>query len=183
MPRILILFGTTDGQTAKIARTLGEELRTLGAEVDVVRAGADVSASRPEDYAGIIVAASVHVRRFQQPVRRWLRAHAAGLRGKPTAFLSVCLAVLQKDDEQVQRDIQTIINGLLTATGWQPTIVRKIPGALLYTRYNWLVRMVMRQIARTQGRDTDVTRDYEYTNWDDLRAFAREFHALVERPA
>lgn len=40
MPRVLILYGTTDGQTAKIATFLGDELRRLGAGVDVIEAGA-----------------------------------------------------------------------------------------------------------------------------------------------
>lgn len=182
MSRILVLFGTTDGQTGKIARALGETLRQLGAEVDVVRAGRDPSVTRPEDYAGIVVAASVHIGGYQRPVRRWVRAHADGLRRKPTAFLSVCLSVLQKDNAQVQHDLQRIIDRFLADQDWQPTIVKKVPGALLYSRYNWLVRIVMRRIAAKAGGGTDVTRDYEYTDWDDLRVFAKEFHALVERP-
>jgi len=36
-----------------------------------------------------------------------------------------------------------------------------------------------RVVAKVAG-DTDTTRDYEYTDWDDLRAFAREFAGRVE---
>jgi menaquinone-dependent protoporphyrinogen IX oxidase len=56
MSRILVLYGTTDGQTAKIAGALGKALRMQGSDVDVVQAGRD--APTPDGYAGIIVAAS-----------------------------------------------------------------------------------------------------------------------------
>jgi menaquinone-dependent protoporphyrinogen IX oxidase len=36
MTRILILYGTTDGHTAKIARRLSDTLRSRGADTDVV---------------------------------------------------------------------------------------------------------------------------------------------------
>ncbi len=38
------------------------------------------------------------------------------------------------------------------------------------------------QIARREGGDTDVSRDYEYTDWESLRAFARAFHERVYGP-
>jgi len=39
MSKLLVLYGTTDGQTAKIARFLATELRTFGVPTDVVEAG------------------------------------------------------------------------------------------------------------------------------------------------
>jgi len=33
----------------------------------------------------------------------------------------------------------------------------------------------MRRIARKEGGDTDTSRDYEYTDWNDLRAFGEAF--------
>lgn len=51
---------------------------------------------------------------------------------------------------------------------------RAVKGALPYTRYNWL-KKIMKRIVSKAGGDTDTTRDYEYTDWDDLRVFAREF--------
>jgi menaquinone-dependent protoporphyrinogen oxidase len=50
-----------------------------------------------------------------------------------------------------------------------------VAGALLYTQYGWLTRWFMKRIVTKAGGDTDTTRDYEYTDWNDLRTFAREF--------
>ena len=176
MTRILVLYGTTDGHTAKISRALADALRRHGTHVDVAEAGA--ATVRPQDYAGVIVAASVHAGGYQRGVRRWVRRHAEALRAKPTAFVSVCLGVLQKDP-RVQQEVAAIVTRFFTATGWQPTMTETIPGALRYTRYNWLKRLIMKRIAAKAGGDTDTTRDYEYTNWSDVRNFAERFGRIV----
>ena len=45
---------TTDGHTAKVAAKVGQVLRTIGADVDVVEAG--TTDALPEKYARVIVA-------------------------------------------------------------------------------------------------------------------------------
>jgi hypothetical protein len=53
---------------------------------------------------------------------------------------------------------------------------------LLYTRYGFFVRLVMRLISKMAGGDTDTSRDYEYTDWNAVAEFARRFSsALAER--
>jgi len=55
---------------------------------------------------------------------------------------------------------------------------------LLYTRYGWLKRHMMKRIVAKAGGDTDTTRDFEYTDWDDLRDFTQDFAKLAgRRPA
>ena len=67
-------------------------------------------------------------------------------------------------------------------TGWTPATFREIAGALRYTRYGWLKRRIMRRIVARVGGDTDASRNYEYTDWNDLRAFTVLFDARL-RPA
>lgn len=176
MSRILVLFGTTEGQTAKVAGAIGATLRNHGVTVDVVEAGtATVS---PGDYAGVIVAASVHAGGYQRPVRRWVRTHASALDARPTAFVSVCLGVLQADP-QVQKEITAIPRRFVDSARWHPTVIKIVAGALPYTRYNVFTRWVMKRIAAKAGGDTDTSRDYEYTDWVDVRAFADRFARTV----
>lgn len=176
MARILVLYGTTDGHTAKVAATVAEVLRTSGAAVDVIKAGTKEPV--PEQYAGVIVAASVHARGYQRSVRQWVRRHAEALRGKPSAFLSVSLGVLQQDPD-VQREVDAIVSDFLGATRWQPAMVQNVAGAVLYTKYNAIKRWIMRRIVAKAGGATDTSRDYEYTNWAELRAFAERFNRTV----
>lgn len=176
MARILILYGTTDGHTARIAESIRDTLLARGDQVDVVEAGR--TGPNPSDYAGIVVAASVHGGRYQRRVRSWVGANAFVLGGKPTAFVSVSLGVLQQDDA-VQREVHAIVNRFLLSTGWRPAMTKNVAGALMYRKYGWLKRWVMKRITAKAGGDTDTSRNWEYTDWDDVRVFADQFSSLV----
>ena len=177
MARILVFYGTTDGHTRKVASFVADQLRARGADVELVEAGR-TDTPDPSRYAGVIVAASIHVSAYQRAVRRWVAAHAATLQSKPTVFLSVCLAVLQPDPRP-QRDLAAILERFVARTRWRPTLTTHVAGALPYTRYNWLKRWMMRRIARRAGGGTDTRRDYEYTDWDELSRFVVAFEQLV----
>ena len=179
MARILIVYGTTEGHTAKVAAAISETLQRNGAQVDVRAAGDPAPA--PDGYDAVIVAASVHAGRYQKPVRRWARTHAQVLSHKPAAFVSVCLGVLQHD-AKVQHDLQTIVDRFVASTGWRPSVVKFVAGALPYTKYGWLRRLVMKRIVAKAGGDTDTHRDFEYTDWNDLRHFAAGFGRVGVQP-
>ena len=178
MARILVIYSTTDGQTAKIATALGRDLRAHGQEADVIHAGD--AAPGPGGYDGAIVAASVHAGGYQRDVRQWVRRHADDLSHTPNAFVSVCLGVLQHDPA-VDRELAGIRDRFVAETGWHPMTTKVVAGALPYTQYNWAKRLVLKRIVQKAGGDTDTSRDYEYTDWEDLRAFAGTFAVTVER--
>jgi menaquinone-dependent protoporphyrinogen oxidase len=181
MADFLVIYGTTDGQTARIADRLGAELRSSGATVDVANA-ASASPSLGA-YKVVVVAASVHAGGYQKAVARWIGEHRAALARRPTAFVSVCLGVLQHD-AAVDAELDDIMNRFFQKTGWFPTVRKIVAGALLYTHYNIIKRWTMRRIVKKAGGDTDTTRDYEYTDWADLAAFARTLIPLASpRPA
>lgn len=150
MSQILVMFGTTDGHTAKVAEALGSRLRFDRHEADVVNAA--YAQPDPSVYDAVIVNAM------------------------PTAFVSVCLGVLQHEPK-VDRELQTIVKAFLQSTKWQPLETKVVVGALKYTRYNFLERWLMKRIVRKAGGDTDTSRDYEYTDWADLQTFADRFSA------
>jgi menaquinone-dependent protoporphyrinogen oxidase len=181
MPRVLILYGTSEGHTLAIAQAIAEPLRLGGIDVDVTRAGTLEPILR--DYDAIIVAASVHAGRYQKAVERWVRAHASEFGAKPTAFVSVSLAVLQRGDARVMADLDAIVKRFLGATAWQPGVVKHVAGALLYTRYNIFKRWIMKRIAARAGGETDTSHDYDYTDWADLRAFGQEFRRRLNAAA
>lgn len=181
MIHILIVYGTTDGHTRKIAQVLAENLRAKLCCVDVRDAAGPLEHLSPESYDGVIVAASVHIGDYQKSVARWVRAHAPMLNEMPTAFLSVCLAVLEKNSAAHQ-EIARIMSRFLARCGWHPAITKLVAGAVPYTRYGWLKRQMMKRIVAKAGGDTDTTRDFEYTDWNDLRDFARDFAELAAQP-
>lgn len=174
MARLLILYGTTNGHTRKIATALGETLGEEGFPCDVFDAKRIPHELDPAAYDGVLVAASVHAGGYQRAVKRWVWQHAGQLNLVPSAFVSVCLGILERRPE-AQTEVRAIMNRFLQASGWQPAANKTVAGALLYTQYGRLTRWFMKRIVSKAGGDTDTTRDYEYTDWDDLRTFAQDF--------
>jgi menaquinone-dependent protoporphyrinogen IX oxidase len=44
-----------------------------------------------------------------------------------------------------------MIDGFVAETGWRPTRVKPVAGALMYSKYNVLVRFLMTRIATCTG--------------------------------
>jgi menaquinone-dependent protoporphyrinogen oxidase len=176
MSRVLVLYGSSEGHTAKIARTIAFSLNADSIETDVVQAG--THDPRPCHYAGVIVAGSIHGGRYQKPVAKWIQAHLAEFGNQPTAFVSVCLSVLSTQ-EKARDEARTIPRRFVDDLHWHPTVIKVVAGALPYTKYNFFTRWMMKRIVASAGGDTDTSRDYEYTDWKDLRDFTDRFAALV----
>src|SRR5690606_8399695 len=174
MARILIIYATTDGHTAKVANRLGDFCGELGAEVTVHNARNPEAMPAARDFDAVIVAASVHVSGYQQAVRAWVRANVADLSARPNAFLSVCMGIVEATP-RVRADLEAIVARFVSHTGWQPDRVEFIAGAIPYSRYGILKRWVMWYMSRRAGVPTSTDRDYEFTDWDALRGFAKEF--------
>jgi menaquinone-dependent protoporphyrinogen oxidase len=71
------------------------------------------------------------------------------------------------------------VETFLDETGWEPDRVATYAGALRYSEYGFLERAVLKRIVREFTGDTDTSRDYEYTDWDAVAAFAGDVAALV----
>jgi menaquinone-dependent protoporphyrinogen oxidase len=187
MAEILVLFATREGQTEKIARRMTAVLEAKGHRVDlrdVDRSSRDLDLRR---YQAIFVGSPVRVGSYLQSIVRFVREHRDVLQRTPAAFFSVSLAVAAHSGERKQDgrvETMRVVEKLTQTTGWKPRRVELIAGALPYSKYNFLVRFVMRRISAHAGGDTDTSRDYEYTDWNAVDAFASEFvdQAVGTRP-
>ena len=175
MAKILVVYATTDGHTAKVAREIGIALRKAGADAHVLKASGTLAG--PEGFAGVIVAASVLAGRHQAGVRRWVQRHAAALANVPSAFVSVCLMVR---DPAAAPALAAVMSRFENRCGWRPTVTKHVAGALLYRQYGWVKRWMMKRIVAQHHGDTDTSRDYEYTDWEDVRRFASDFARRLE---
>lgn len=174
MPTILVLYGTTDGHTAKVASFLGQALRDLGHQVEVDDSREPRRDPRAGDFDAVIVAASVHVSGYQQAVRQWVRRNLPALAERPNAFVSVCMGIVQ-GTPRVMTDLNAIVARFAKHTGWTPDHVEFVAGAIPYSRYGLFKRWVMQYMSRQAGQPTTPDRDWEYTDWEKLRGFAEEF--------
>ncbi|MGZ3748250.1 MAG: flavodoxin domain-containing protein [Pseudobdellovibrionaceae bacterium] len=173
MARILIVYESKYGQTEKIARFMSEGMIKQGHSVDLMSvSGKNVRS--PLNYDGIVIGAGIYMRRYPRALVKWVHDNSRVLNKKTTAFFSVCLAVMQ-NDRMAQRDLQTIENNFFKVTNWIPKRRGVFAGALSYSKYGWLTKQIMKGIARVRGGDTDTSRDYEYTSWNDVVRFSDNF--------
>lgn len=174
MARILIPYGTSEGQTARISDYIADVLRAGGHEaetLDLKHADHDL----PGGYDAVIVGASIHAGKHEGYVGDFVRRNRPALENLPAALFSVSLSA-HADPEEAEKYVAEFED----ATGWHPSKVAVFGGALLYTQYGFLKRMMMKKIVSGQGStDTDTGRDYIYTEWDGVRRFAEEFVARL----
>lgn len=178
MNPILVVYGTTEGHTRKIASFIANALEALGREVDVLDSAAPAAAQVQPVYAAAIVCGSVHQSKYQAALAHYVRSNAAWLAAVPSAFVSVSLTAAL-DDPASRAELDRIAGEFCAATGWTPGITQHVAGALMYTRYDYFKRLVMKMIARQQGGDVDTSRDFEYTDWNALQRFVDAFVAAV----
>ena len=57
-------------------------------------------------------------------------------------------------------------------TGWVPTLRASFGGAISFTKYNVLLRWIMKRISQKKGGPTDTSKDHELTNWAQVEEFA-----------
>jgi menaquinone-dependent protoporphyrinogen oxidase len=173
----LIVFHTSEGQTGKIAERVASVLREHGDTVDVYEVEA---APPPDDYDGVVVGDSIHAVKHSRPLVHYLGAHVDALNSMPSALFQVCLTSANPDAEHTAT-AHELVQQLLDRTGFDPDAIGLFAGALVYTQYGWLKRHVMRAIVKREGGDVDMSRDYEYTDWQAVERFAEDVDQMVEQ--
>lgn len=184
MARILIVYSTTYGYTAKVAAFIAGVVQEQGHRPEVIPVSQLPPAPALDAYDAVIVGGSVIAAHHQAALRRFVRRHRARLARRPTAFFSVSGAAAGRRPCD-QADARRFAHRFLQQTGWSPGQIALVAGAVRYRQYNWLTRWIMQLSMWRQGGDTDPARDYEYTDWPALRMFVEGFLSYLakEQPA
>ncbi len=177
--RILMVYASNYGQTAKIAQYVAERLRESGASVLLSSVNDIPRRIPPATYDSVIVGASINFGRHQRSIRRFARANRDELQRIPSAFYSVSGAECSPE-EATRATAREYIANFLRETGWQPALTESIAGAMPYTRYSPVMRWVIKRISQREGGPSDTTRDYEYTDWDQVRRFADRYSEALK---
>ncbi|MGZ8562244.1 MAG: flavodoxin domain-containing protein [Candidatus Limnocylindria bacterium] len=181
MPRFLLLYASTHGQTEKIASRICEVLRDQGVDA-LAQEATDNAALNPADFDVVLVAASVHAGHHQREVLDWVKAHAATLNGMPSAFVSVSLSAAEDTDESREAN-RAYMDEFSDTTGWTPTERTPVAGALQYLEYDFMTKLLMRLTMKRGHHPTDTSQDYEYTDWEQVESFARRCAAMADAGA
>lgn len=175
MARILILYGTTEGQTASISEYIAEVVRDHGNEAETLDIKELPDGFALDGYEAVIGGASIHMGEHEEYVRDFVKKSREALERIPSAFFSVSLTA-REHTEEARVQTKEYVEKFTQETGWRPDMVGIFGGALRYTQYGFVKRHFMKKISKVRGSaDTDTSRDYEYTDWNDVRHFAEDF--------
>lgn len=191
MRPVLVVYATREGHTRKIADYVAERIRSRSLLVEVLNASEIPKRFPLDTYLAAVVCASIHVGVHEKEVVHFVKQHRVELAQIPTAFLSVSLAEAgaedpkrpQSDRDAASGEVRRMIEAFFANTGWRADIVAPVAGALMYSKYNWLITWVMKRIARANKVPTDSSRDWVFTDWEALDRVAGEVVARTSRAA
>jgi menaquinone-dependent protoporphyrinogen oxidase len=162
--KILIAYGTSEGQTRKIAEAAAARVREHGHDAKLFDTAGSPANLNMDDYDKIVVAASVHQKRHQDSVEVFVTAKLVKLQ-KPTLFISVSLSAAFSEGLP---EAQSYLDAFFKSTGWKPTQSLLVAGALRYDEYDYFKQQIIEHVV-LKGHNVDERKgDYEFTDWDSV---------------
>jgi menaquinone-dependent protoporphyrinogen oxidase len=179
MTSILIVYGTGEGQTAKVATGIESILTDRGLDV-TTRHVFETTQTDVDEFDAVLIGSSVNNRQHHPEVVTFVKRHQETLAKLPTGFFQLSLASAVSAG-WARDGALGFVEQMTEATGWEPDKVGLFAGALKYSQYGRAERIAFRLAAKVMGLDSDTSRDYEYTDWDDVERFAVDFGKFAER--
>lgn len=181
--RVLVLYASTHGHTAKVADRIGDVLKRRGVTARVRSVSEPAAPVDVTEFRGFVIAGSVHGGHHQRELVEWIAAHRTTLCAHPSAFVSVSLTAADDTDE-ARATCRELIDDVVDVTGWIPAETLSVAGALQFEEYGLPTRVLMRLVARRveqrTGREIDLHHDTDYTDWDAVERFAEAFAASLD---
>lgn len=175
MTRVLVLYATREGQTEKVAVQIAKHLRESGADAQLVNArDAVVDKIDIGSFDLLVFGASMHAGGLERELIEFINENRERIRQKGRSFFLVLLSAATKDptlratwlsdarakmDEQLRVEFEDI---------------EMIAGALTYSKYSLPLKWMMKHIAKKAGEETDTSKDYEYTDWEQVARYAQK---------
>jgi menaquinone-dependent protoporphyrinogen oxidase len=179
--RILIVYATKEGQTAKIAEYLGEQFRAGGYETHISNIKEIPKHFSFEGFNGIVIGSSVHMGNYSAATSHFIRQYKTEIEKRPASFFSVSLSDASIVPEE-RAELDPYVAKFLNKAGWTPEKIGRFGGALAYTKYGWFTRFIMQRIGSAKGAPSDTSKDWELTDWELVKNFGTEFLDRIEAP-
>lgn len=170
MDKVLVLYSSRDGQTKKIVDVMAAEMQ--GYEV-VTMDLHTMPKCNLSKYSKVLIGASIRYGHFHPSLMGFIHAHHEQLEVANTGFF--CVNLTARKPEKSMPATNSYMKKFLRISPWKPRMQGVFAGALLYTRYNWWQTRIIQLIMKLTGGSTDTSKDMEFTDWEKVRQFARDF--------
>ena len=165
-----IVYSSIDGQTRKICNTLIDELLQNNQNVELF--SIDDFNEDVTNYDKLIIGSSIRYGVHNKKIIDFITTHKKQLDTIKTVFFSVNL-VARKAEKSTAKTNPYVIKFFKTID-WAPTKVEVFAGKLDYKKYPFFDKIMIQFIMWMTKGPTDTSTEIEYTNWDKVKAFARQ---------
>ena len=172
MLKALIVYASHEGQTAKIAHEIAGALRFVGHQVEVLCCQDAPQIINPHELDLVVAGAPIHTGKHDKALLAWLRANRTELKETTNGFFSVSLAAASHNSEE-NKQAQQLARQAVDEAGCELDAIICFAGALSYSQYGFVKKLLMHKISENEGGDTDTSHDYEYTDWSSVCDFTR----------
>ena len=171
MNRCLILYSSTDGHTKKICDYIANNLDEVN-KISVVNIKS-FNQKDLDNYDCIIIGASIRYGKHQKSLYKFINKNREKLDAKKNAFFTVNV-VARKMEKNLPQTNPYMIK-FLKLTKWKPQHLDVFAGRINYPKYGFIDKYVIRFIMLLTKGPTDTRGDFEFTDWDKVKSFAKIF--------
>lgn len=179
MQKILILYASKQGQAEKIAHAIAGHIFSLGDQITLINIS-DVDREKPvlTSFDRLVFGSSIYVGKIDKALAQFINANAGVISPMPRSLFLVLMAAATTDTQRREKSLTEIRRNISKQLKVHFPEIEMIAGAIKYSQYNWLVKWMMKRIARKEGGSTDTSRDHEYTDWDQVKAYAQRLASV-----
>jgi menaquinone-dependent protoporphyrinogen oxidase len=180
MANILVLYCSRWGHTKKVAERIASTFWEEGHTARLVDAESSLPFPEVAAFDAACMGAPLYSGQFPAALADFVARNHDWLATVPTLFFSVGLLVAGRDRKgNGGVETQLCIDRFFTAYNFWPSRIELVAGALPYSKYSRLMRHIMRWIEWRTGGETNIARDYEYTDWFKVDHFTQDFSVLL----
>ncbi len=169
----LIIYSTTDGQTIKICNKLVEESFKNNVKLCSLQNAAKEDLS---NYNKIIIGASIRYGKHNPNLLKFVERNINILNNVKTAFFSVNVVARKKEKNSPSTNPYVI--KFINQTNWKPTNIGVFAGKVDYPSYKFFDKHIIRFIMWLTKGPTDISKSYEFTNWDEVIKFGKTINEM-----
>ncbi|GIJ92855.1 protoporphyrinogen oxidase [Capnocytophaga stomatis] len=174
MEKSVIIYASVDGQTKKICERIKEVLLSKNQNAEMISI-ADFRGNL-DDFDKIILASSIRYGKHNQDIVKLIDENHELLNTKKSVFISVNLVA--RKAEKRQADTNPYVVKFLNKIKWKPTVVEVFAGKINYKIYGFFDKLIIKLIMTMTKGPTNSDAEIEYTNWDNVNAFAERFSKM-----
>ena len=167
-----IIYSSTDGQTKKICEVIKQYLSNKE-EHELISID-NISNVNLENFDNIIIGASIRYGKHNPKILRFVKKNFQFIQTKKNVFFSV--NVVARKQGKDTPDTNPYIQKFLKKTKWRPGKLGVFAGKVDYPKYNFFNKQIIKFIMFITKGPTDTKKTYEFTNWENVKSFAKEIN-------